>query len=107
MKKNNAINDKKQIKLKEEVAFEKISHISDLLEYKFALNATYEINKKEYSIYIEDEEIFFVNNYKFDELISCDVDEEAHKLRRGFCMCIALDEIKEYEEQRKGSLETI
>lgn len=100
MKKNNEIND---MKLKKDLACEKLSHISDLLKYKFSLNTTNIILKREYSIYIEDEGICFEQKYSIDEIIACNVDIEARKLRRGFCMCVALDEIKEYEERKKGN----
>lgn len=61
MKKVNVMNNEREKKLKERLAFEKLSHISDILEYKFGVQNTPAINGKEYDVFIEDvdEEIYF------------------------------------------------
>lgn len=86
MKKFNNMNDIKLKKIIEKLALEKLSHISDILEYKFSLNNTCEVNKPEYGILIEDEGTLFGHTYNIDELIETNVNIEACILRREFFM---------------------
>ncbi|MBZ9689373.1 hypothetical protein G9F72_024045 [Clostridium estertheticum] len=103
MNRVNKISDIIQKKLKEELVREKISHISDVLEYKYSLHCECEISKEEYVITIEDEGISINQAYDIDELIELDVNLEIRILRRAFCMCIGNDEFKKYEEHSKGN----
>ncbi|WP_160691661.1 hypothetical protein [Clostridium sp. C2-6-12] len=87
MKRITELNER--IKLKEDLACEKLKHISSLLKYQYSINNTYEINKNEYSIIIEEEEVFVNHTYDIDKLLKIDVDMETRIIRGAFCMCIA------------------
>lgn len=87
MKKITELNERR--KLKEDLACEKLKHISNVLNYKYSLNNTYKINKNEYSIIIDEEEVFANHTYDIDKLIKIDVDMETQIIRRAFCMYIA------------------
>lgn len=103
MNRVNKISDIKQRQLKEKLAFEKISRVSNVLEYKYSLHSQCEISKEEYGISIEDEGISIQQVYNVDELMEIDADLEIRILRRVFCMCIGNDEFKKYQEDRKGN----
>lgn len=87
MKKVNEINERR--KLREDLALEKLKHISNVLNYKYSLNNKYKINKNEYSITIEEEEVFVNHTYDIDKLLKIDVDMETQTIRRAFCMYVA------------------
>lgn len=87
MKKITELNERR--KLKEDLACEKLKHISSVLKYKYSINNTYEINKNEYSIIIKEEEVFVNHTYAIDNLLKIDVDMETQIIRRAFCMYVA------------------
>ncbi|HEY8890186.1 MAG TPA: hypothetical protein VIM70_08000 [Clostridium sp.] len=100
MKKVNVMNKEREEKLKEKLACEKLSHISDILEYKFGIQNTPVTNKNEYNIFIEDEDerICFQHTYTMEEILQSHVDSEAYRLRKDFSICIALETFKSLEE---------
>ncbi|WPC42810.1 hypothetical protein [Clostridium sp. JS66] len=87
MKKINEINERR--KLKEDLACEKLKHISSVLKHKYSINNTYEINKNEYVILIAEEDVFIRHAYNLTRLIELDVDIETRIIRRAFCMYVA------------------
>lgn len=93
MKKVNVLSEEKVRKLEGNLACEKLSHISAILRYKFGIQNTAGINKKEYDIFIEDvdEEIYFQHTYSMEEILECHVDSEVYRLRKDFCIYIALE----------------
>jgi hypothetical protein len=96
MKKVNELNEVR--KLKQDLAYEKIAHISDILNYKFSVKNTYEIDKNKCAILIEDEGISVRQSYSIEEIIKNNIEIETRILRRAFCMCIGNDEFKQYQE---------
>ncbi|NNU78154.1 hypothetical protein [Clostridium estertheticum] len=105
MKKVNVMNKEREEKLNEKLACEKLNHISDILEYKFGIQNTPGINKKEYDIFIEDvdEEIYFQHTYSMEEMVECHVELQAFRLRKDFSICIALETFKTFEEEVNGN----
>lgn len=87
MKKITELNERR--KLKEDLACEKLKHISSVLKYKYSINNTYEINRNEYCIIIDEEEVFVNHTYDIDKLLKIDVEMETRIIRGAFCMYVA------------------
>lgn len=87
--------------LQEMLATERIAHISSIitLQYGIECDWVFNLNENEYTIYLddEDEETYYKHTYPSLDLINCEVHGQAYMLRRNFCMCVALEAIKEYE----------
>lgn len=89
--------------LQEMLATERINHISSIIKLQYGIECDWVMNPSmdEYTIYLDDEDegIYFKHTYSSLDLINCEVYGQAYCLKRDFCMCIALDAIKEYEEK--------
>ncbi len=86
------------------MAVEKLDHICSLIKFKFGIGCDWEIDGEleEFTIYLEDEveDVCFNHTYSLEDLIDCDVTEQAYFLRRWLNTCISLQCIQDYEKER-------
>lgn len=95
MRKANELSEVKRIN--EDMAFEKLIEISDILKYKFFIGNIPTITKNEYFILIEDEgeERWFQHSYTQRELLASNVNSEAIRLKIDLRKGIELDDFDE------------
>ncbi|KGR89860.1 MULTISPECIES: hypothetical protein [Bacillales] len=90
--------------LQEILAVEKLDHICSIIKFKFGIECDWEIDGEleEFTIYLEDEveDVCFNHTYSLEDLIDCDVTEQAYFLRRWLNTCISLKCIQDYEKER-------
>lgn len=90
--------------LQEMLAMERLDHICSIIKFQFGVECDWEINgdMEGFTIYLEDEieDVYFHHKYSMEDLIDCDVTEQAYFLRRWLNTCISLQCIQDYENER-------